>query len=138
MSLSEMTCNALAQHKRGETRQTHILMLEMLKQLQLAVCSLGQDRSAERLHDLLNRDILAGKLIFGGTAHRQFYTSRRHEQITKPDQMLPCPPVGGRSICASQLAVAKAVAVPRAGVPGRDLEGGAEDLCSHELRHGDG
>lgn len=38
-------------------------MSEMLEQLQLSVGTLGQDRGAEGLHDLLDRDRLAGQLV---------------------------------------------------------------------------
>lgn len=38
-------------------------MAEMLEQLQLTVSTLGQDRSAEWLHDLLDRHRLIGQLV---------------------------------------------------------------------------
>lgn len=38
----------------------------MLEQLELTVGALGQDRGAERLHDLLDGDILVGKLVSCG------------------------------------------------------------------------
>lgn len=38
-------------------------MLEMLEQLQLSVCPLGEHGGAERLHDLLDSDILVGELV---------------------------------------------------------------------------
>jgi hypothetical protein len=41
----------------------------MLEKLQLAVCALGKDRSAEGLHDFLDRHGLAGELILGRAAH---------------------------------------------------------------------
>jgi hypothetical protein len=44
---------------------TYVLVLEMLEELQLAVCPLGEDRCAEWLHNLLHGNGLAGKLIFG-------------------------------------------------------------------------
>jgi hypothetical protein len=40
----------------------------MLQELQLSVCALGQNRSAERLHNLLDGYGLAGELILGGAA----------------------------------------------------------------------
>jgi hypothetical protein len=43
-------------------------MLEMLEELELSVCTLGQNWSAERLHDLLDGNILVGELIAGGAA----------------------------------------------------------------------
>lgn len=48
------------------TERDDVLVPQVLKQLQLSVCSLGQDRGAERLHDLLDGDILSSELIFGG------------------------------------------------------------------------
>jgi hypothetical protein len=45
----------------------HVFVLEVLEQLELTVCALGEHWSAEGLHDLLDGDILAGKLISGGT-----------------------------------------------------------------------
>lgn len=43
-----------------------VLVLEMLEKLKLSVCAFGQDRGGEWLHDLLDGNILAGQLIFGG------------------------------------------------------------------------
>lgn len=43
-------------------------MPQVLEQLQFAVGALRQDRSAERLHDLLDRHRLAGELVLGRTA----------------------------------------------------------------------
>lgn len=66
ISLSEMTCHH--QHPAIVTPancETHILVLEVLQELQLSICPLRQDWCAERLHYLLNCNILAGELIFG-------------------------------------------------------------------------
>jgi len=49
-------------------RATNILVPEVLEELELTVCSLRQDRSAEWLHDLLHGDGLAGELILGRAA----------------------------------------------------------------------
>lgn len=46
----------------------YVLVSQVLEQLQLAVGALRQDRSAERLHDLLDRHGLAGELILRRTA----------------------------------------------------------------------
>lgn len=43
--------------------KAYILVSEMLEQLQLSVGTLGEDRGAEGLHDLLDRDGLAGQLV---------------------------------------------------------------------------
>lgn len=48
--------------------EAHILVSEVLQELQLSVCALGQDRSAEGLHDLLDGHGLAGELILGRAA----------------------------------------------------------------------
>jgi hypothetical protein len=47
----------------GVRGKTHVLVSEMLEQLQLAVGTFRKDRSAEGLHDLLDGDRLAGQLI---------------------------------------------------------------------------
>ena len=70
MSLKLMTCylfseNAQIFPKRGA--RSYVLMAQMLEELQLAVCALGQNRCAERLHDLLDCDGRRGELILCGT-----------------------------------------------------------------------
>ena len=45
---------------------TNVLVLEMLEEFELSVCALRQHRCAERLHDLLDGDILSCELVFGG------------------------------------------------------------------------
>lgn len=45
-------------------------MLQVFEQLQFSVGSLGEHRGAERLHDLLDGDILAGELVSGGAVCR--------------------------------------------------------------------
>jgi hypothetical protein len=42
----------------------------MLEELELTVCALGEHRCAERLHDLLDGDILVGELIPGRAVAR--------------------------------------------------------------------
>jgi hypothetical protein len=58
MSLKLMTCclfrKVTLYPKRGAN--PYVLVAQMLEELQLAVCALGQDRSAEGLHDLLDCD----------------------------------------------------------------------------------
>ena len=44
---------------------TDIFVLEMFEKFQFSVGPLGEYRGAERFHDLLDRDRLAGELIFG-------------------------------------------------------------------------
>lgn len=50
-------------HPSGPSH-THILMSKVLEEFKFAVCTLGQYRSAEGLHDLLHCHRLAGELIF--------------------------------------------------------------------------
>jgi hypothetical protein len=47
---------------------THVLMTEMLEELQLSIGSFGQDRGREWLHDFLDGNGLLGQLIFGGAS----------------------------------------------------------------------
>ena len=64
MSLKLMTCGCSADRRISSSSATaYVLMLEMLQQLQLAVCSLRQDRRAEGFHDLLHRNRLSGELV---------------------------------------------------------------------------
>lgn len=56
------------------TEGDNIFVLQVLQQLELSVCSLGKYGSAEGLHDLLDGDIGAGELVFGG-AMRTFLIS---------------------------------------------------------------
>jgi hypothetical protein len=77
MSLSEMTCRESALYSVAAVAgpKTHILMLQVLQELQFAVCSLGQDWRAERLHNLLHSDALVGEVIFGGAVHKNAHQS---------------------------------------------------------------
>lgn len=49
----------------GEAESTNVFMLEVFEQLELSVGTFGQNRSAERLHDFLDSDILVRELIAG-------------------------------------------------------------------------
>lgn len=78
-------------------------MLQVLQQLQLAVCSLGEDRCAKWLHDLLDGYALAGKYIFGGAgglaSANAVWTQCLSERLrTRQDQMHPSRPDGGQRI----------------------------------------
>jgi hypothetical protein len=44
---------------------THVLVSQVLEQLQLAVCPFRKHRGAEGLHDLLDGDALVGQLVPG-------------------------------------------------------------------------
>lgn len=66
MSLSEMTCampSVMAVGRLCFRRGTHVLVLQVLQQLELAICPLGEHGSAKGLHNLLDGDILAGELV---------------------------------------------------------------------------
>jgi len=45
------------------TEGNDVFMLKVLEQLELTVCTFGEHRCTERLHDLLDGDILVGELI---------------------------------------------------------------------------
>lgn len=67
MSLKLMTfARSVPIHGAGRLI-AYILMAKMLQQLELSVGALREDRSAKRLHDLLDRHRLTSQLIFGRT-----------------------------------------------------------------------
>jgi hypothetical protein len=71
MSLKLMTCGCSAELWIVlSLALSYVFMLEMLQQLQLSVCSLGQDWRAEGLHDLLYRHRLSSELILRRAVHR--------------------------------------------------------------------
>lgn len=51
----------------GDIRDTDVLMLDMLEELELAISALAQYWGAEGLHDLLDRDRGASELVLCGT-----------------------------------------------------------------------
>ncbi len=51
--------------QRRARKSAYIFVSEMLEQFELAVGPLGQDRSAEGLHDFLDGYILVGELVSG-------------------------------------------------------------------------
>lgn len=63
MSLKLMTLENSARSTSGCGPISYIFMPQMLKKLQFSVCPLGQDRSAEGFHDLLDRHSLVRELI---------------------------------------------------------------------------
>lgn len=118
----------------------------MLEQFELAVGSLGKDGCAERLHDLLDGDILVGELI----ARRAFRSQmsvpfptillriwvRTHQTRPKAPMPTGCKSEYLRSGISgpfSQSCARGGCALPRG-----DLKGGAKDLGTHELGHVDG
>jgi len=140
--------------------KTYILMLQMLQKLQFSVCSLGQNRRAERLHNLLYSDILAGELIFGRAVQKRASISNLHQRPLEPPKhrkqvnIIPNQAKGAHSNRLEIRVPAKpkvSIAVAKGGrllvrssrwgvprVPGCDFEGGAEDLGSYEFRHSAG
>lgn len=46
---------------------TYVLVLDVFEELELTVGALAEDRGAEWLHDLLDRDGGACELVLGGT-----------------------------------------------------------------------
>jgi len=49
---------------------THVLMLDVLEQLEFTIGALGKDGRRKGLHDLLDRSAGAGELVFGGAGER--------------------------------------------------------------------
>ena len=50
-----------------EEKRTHIFVLDVLEKFELAIGTLAENRSAERLHDLLDRNGGTSQLILRGT-----------------------------------------------------------------------
>lgn len=80
-------------------------MFEVLQELQLAVCSLCENRSAERLHNLLDSDILVCELISCRAVGNHWLVKAALPcygcimgSLTKPNQTLPYQRVGGQNI----------------------------------------
>lgn len=114
---------------------THILVPQVLQELQFSVCALRQDRSAKGLHDLFDGDGLAGELVLcraAGISMPCFHGTVCTYQ-TRPKAPIP---TGCRSVYlhTCQSAPRRKVGLSRA--PARNLEGRAKDLCAHELGHG--
>jgi len=103
MSLRLITCclsSALALYRAPQYPgiagvPTYVLMLQMLEQFQLTVCSLGQDGCAERLHDLLHRHSLPCELILRRATLPSVlmpYPMCLSLLLTTQARRLPCPP----------------------------------------------
>lgn len=58
--------HVLERRNEDVAQRNDILVSEVLEELELTVCALGQDGGAEGLHDLLDGDILVCQLIAGG------------------------------------------------------------------------
>lgn len=123
----------------------HIFVLEVLEQLEFTVCALCEHRCAERLHDLLDCDILVGKLIPGRAVAKgtvsvgcagSVETSKGAYQ-TRPKAPMP---TGWRSEYLRANRVSDAMVISfkcMVSLPGGDLECGAKDLGAYELGHGE-
>lgn len=77
---------------------THILVPQMLQELQFSVCALRQNRSAEGLHDLLDGNGLAGELVLcrtGSWSVCSLGTRARCTYQTRPNAPMP---TGCRSV----------------------------------------
>lgn len=61
-----LTVHVLEGRDEDIAQTDNILMSKMFQEFEFAVCSFGENRCAEGLHDLLNRDGLASQLVFGG------------------------------------------------------------------------
>lgn len=143
MSLRLMTCEGqyiyilLLQGMR-----MYIFMPQVLEQLELSVGPLGQDGRAERLHDLLDGDGLVCQLVFGGAAVStvslaDMAMTWKSWDIYQTSPKAPMP-TGCRSEYLRQSVISTLHLVCRiVDAPGGDLEGGAEYLGAHELRHGE-
>jgi len=95
ISLNDMTFSTsvrLPKSMRGRKWATDILVLQVLQELQFAICSLGEDWRAEGLHDLLDGDILAGQLVSGRAVEGVSWskiirrTSGRPKRLSVPDE----------------------------------------------------
>ena len=140
MSLKLMTCGCSADVRNLlSSAPAYVLMLEMLQKLQLSVCSLGQDRRAERLHDFLYRHCLPSELILRRAAPSPLEPIVLLVEaiiLTIQARRLPCRPAEGQCICrAISMFALFHRDVPAGSAPAGDLEGGSEDLGTHELRH---
>jgi hypothetical protein len=105
---------------------TNVFVSEMLQQLQFAICPFGEDWSAERLHDFLDRNRLCGQLIPRGALYCETYqygvflnrrrngeskailgsaAEGRGESHTRPVQKHPFLRVANLCICGSGMSV---------------------------------
>lgn len=118
-------------------------MAEVLEQLQLSIGTLGKNRSAEGLHDLLDRNGLSGQLIARRAIGERFRSAFTNFRIircsfityqTRPKAPMP---TGCRSEYLESNFQQRAQARGNGGQsePACDLEGGTEDLGPHEFRH---
>lgn len=118
-------------------------MFEVLQKLQFAVCTLGEDGRAERLHNLFHGHRLSCELIFRGAEQPLEYPLRLQHllpvSLTTRARRLPCPPAADPYTwrCHQLRCFSRHTGRPNSSIaiPARNLEGGAKDLSTHELRH---
>jgi hypothetical protein len=96
MSLKLMTCYLFSEAAHAVIKSgasSYVLMAQVLQELQLAVCALGQNGCAERLHDLLDCDGRRGELILCGTvcsvSYRSTSASIQTTHQTRPKAPMP-------------------------------------------------
>ena len=117
----------------------YVLMPKMLEQLELPISALGEDRSTEGFHDLLDRHSLTGKLVLCRAIHGMSMEGPRSMSSSGG------PPDKTKGSHADWLQVSVPVALsvlcichdPCKCIPAGDLKGGPEDLGTHKLRHVD-
>lgn len=116
--------------------RTHILVPEMLEELQFSVRALRQDWGAEGLHDLLDGNGLAGELVLCRTDQRLASSlSRGTGKHTRRDRTRPCPRAAGRCTLMHVSSLSAGAMRGRRAVPARYLKGRAKDLRAHEFGH---
>lgn len=71
----------------NRVKMAYILVFEVLEQLELAVCSLGEDRGAEWLHDLFDSNGLAGQLILSRATQRVRLNVRKLKLVPEYPQI---------------------------------------------------
>ena len=103
MSLKLMTCGCSADRRIASLLSiAHILMFEVLQQLQLSVCSLRQHRRAEGFHDLLHRNRLSGELVLRRAVRIvcqiPLYPQYVAVPLTRRARRLPCQPAASQCI----------------------------------------
>jgi len=137
ISLKLMTCQVVRNGDCARTLIAHIFVSQMLKKLQFAVCSFGQDGGAEGLHNLLDCHGLAGELVFRRTALMSVFGRHAAQWQTYQTRPKAPMPTGCRSVYLQQTSVQRVLGA-QAGccAPACYLERRAEDLGAHKFSHG--
>ena len=127
------------------SRGTNVFMPQVLEKLQLTVCTLGENRCAEGLHDLLDGDILVGELVFRGAARQISLARCVWRYIEMAGQNVPDETKSSHTngleirvpIAGSDYERIKENGSSREGQPRGDLKGSSEDLGADEFGHCD-